>query len=114
MTLKLKALKKMQEQFDLTHEVSGNSFYTKIDKHNLHELEHLAVCLTGELGEFCNILKKVTRGDMELSEVKKELDMELVDVFIYLLKISNQFDVDLEKGYLDKLELNKTRFLKAR
>jgi NTP pyrophosphatase (non-canonical NTP hydrolase) len=110
MNLKLTDLKKMQEEFDLTHSVSGKSFYTKIDDKNLHELEHLAVCLTGELGEFCNILKKVTRGDMELAEVKDELDLELIDVFIYLLKISNQFDVDLESGFLKKLAINKTRF----
>lgn len=110
MNLKLTDLKEMQEEFDLSHDVSGKSFYTKIDERNLHELEHLAVCLTGELGEFCNILKKVSRGDMLLAEVKEELDLELVDVFIYLLKISNQFDVDLEKGFLKKLAINKARF----
>ncbi len=110
MNLKLTDLKEMQEEFDLSHDVSGKSFYTKIDEKNLHELEHLAVCLTGELGEFCNILKKVSRGDMLLAEVKEELDLELVDVFIYLLKISNQFDVDLEKGFLKKLAINKARF----
>ena len=110
MNLKLTDLKEMQEEFDLSHDVSGKSFYTKINEKNLHELEHLAVCLTGELGEFCNILKKVSRGDMLLAEVKEELDLELVDVFIYLLKISNQFDVDLEKGFLKKLAINKARF----
>ncbi|MFP3424652.1 hypothetical protein [Pseudoalteromonas sp. SIMBA_162] len=110
MNLKLIDLKEMQKEFDLSHSVSGKSFYTKIDEKNLHELEHLAVCLTGELGEFCNILKKVSRGDMLLAEVREELDLELIDVFIYLLKISNQFDVDLEKGFLKKLAINKARF----
>ena len=110
MNIKLTDLQKMQKEFDLSHSVADKPFYTKIDENNLHELEHLAVCLTGELGEFCNILKKVSRGDMPLAEVKEELDLELIDVFIYLLKISNQFDVDLEEGFLKKLAINKARF----
>ncbi|MBA6343027.1 nucleotide pyrophosphohydrolase [Colwellia sp. MB02u-10] len=110
--LTLDKIKSLQKNFDLTHEVAGNPFYTKIDENNLNELEHLAVCVLGELGEFCNILKKVTRGDFELSEVKYDLDEELVDVFIYLIKISNQFDVNLESVFLKKLEKNKSRFSK--
>ncbi|ELF2482516.1 nucleotide pyrophosphohydrolase, partial [Escherichia coli] len=50
------------------------------------------------------------RGDKVLNEVKAELDEELVDTFIYLIKIANQFDVDLESGFMAKLEKNKKRF----
>lgn len=110
MSITLKNIKHLQESFDKNYAVSNKSFYVDIDEHNLHELEHLVVCLVGELGEFSNILKKVTRGDSVLKDVKDSLDEELVDTFIYLIKIANQFDVNLEEGYLKKLEKNKKRF----
>ena len=110
--MKLKDIQNMQKSFDESHQMKL-SFYEKIDEKNLPALEHLLVCLLGELGEFSNLLKKVVRGDYELKEVKDLLDEELVDVFIYLIKIANQFDVDLENGYLNKLEKNKVKFEKS-
>lgn len=110
--MKLKDIQNMQKDFDESHQMKLN-FYEKIDEKNLPALEHLVVCLLGELGEFSNLLKKVVRGDYELKEVKDLLDEELVDVFIYLIKIANQFDVDLENGYLNKLKKNKVKFEKS-
>lgn len=110
--MKLKDLQDLQKDFDKSHQMKID-FYEKIDENNLPVLEHLLVCLLGELGEFSNLLKKVVRGDCELHEVKGLLDEELIDVFIYLIKIANQFDVDLENGYLKKLEKNKIKFEKS-
>ncbi|WP_171429148.1 nucleoside triphosphate pyrophosphohydrolase family protein [Acinetobacter lactucae] len=110
--MQLKDIQELQRSFDKSHHMKLN-FYEKIDEKNLPALEHLVVCLLGELGEFSNLLKKVVRGDYELKEVKDLLDEELVDVFIYLIKIANQFDVDLENGYLKKLEKNKVKFEKS-
>ena len=110
MSLSLEKIKSLQKGFDRHHSIGEKGFYVDINESNIHELEHLIVCLLGELGEFANILKKVSRGDFSLEEVKDDLDEELVDTFIYLIKISNQFNVNLEKGYLAKLEKNKKRF----
>lgn len=110
--MQLKDIQEMQRSFDKSHQMKLD-FYEKIDEKNLPALEHLVVCLLGELGEFSNLLKKVVRGDYELKDVKDSLDEELVDVFIYLIKIANQFDVDLENGYLNKLEKNKVKFEKS-
>jgi NTP pyrophosphatase (non-canonical NTP hydrolase) len=109
MSYSINELLEMQRAFDKQY--SGDiPFYTPIDEHNLDVLEHLVVCLLGELGEFANILKKVRRGDFSLASVKDELDEELVDVFIYLLKISTQFNVDLESGYENKMLKNAKKF----
>ena len=110
--MQLKDIQELQQSFDKSHQMKLD-FYEKIDEKNLPALEHLVVCLLGELGEFSNLLKKVVRGDYELKDVKDSLDEELVDVFIYLIKIANQFDVDLENGYLKKLEKNKVKFEKS-
>jgi NTP pyrophosphatase (non-canonical NTP hydrolase) len=110
MSLTLKEICQRQKQFDKQTSIKGKSFYTDIDGTNLQELEHLIVCMLGELGEFSNLTKKIVRGDKCLNDSKSDLDEELVDTFIYLIKIANQFDVDLEKGFLDKLAKNQKRF----
>ncbi len=100
----------IQREFDKSHSVSGKSFYIDVSEDNLHDLEHLIVCLIGELGEFSNLLKKVVRGDVCLADVKGDLDEELADTFIYLIKIANQFNVDLENEFIKKLSKNELRF----
>lgn len=106
----LDEIKLAQKEFDKTHKMGGKNFYTEINENNINELEHLAVCLAGEFGEFCNILKKISRGDFTLKNAKAELSEELADTFIYLLKISNQLDIDIEAETLKKIEKNKHRF----
>lgn len=55
MNLTLKEICEKQEDFDKTA-IKGRVLQ-KINGSNLHELEHLIVCLLGELGEFSNITK---------------------------------------------------------
>ncbi|EMP2040099.1 MazG nucleotide pyrophosphohydrolase domain-containing protein [Proteus mirabilis] len=110
MSLTLKEICEKQKAFDKKTFIREKPFYTDINENNLQELEHLIVCLVGELGEFSNLTKKIVRGDKLFHEEKINLDEELVDIFIYLIKISNQFDVDLEEGFLKKLEKNQERF----
>lgn len=111
MSMTISEIKTLQKDFDQAH-AGSNEFYELISDKNINVLEHLIVCLVGEIGEFSNLIKKVHRGDMLLSESKPELDEEVADIFIYLIKIINQFDVDIEQEFLAKLEKNKTRFLK--
>ena len=102
---------KLQKEFDLQHK-GRIDFFEKIDENNIEALEHLIVCMVGEIGEFANIVKKIRRGDFSFQEKKEELSEELADVFIYLLKIANQADIDLEKEFFIKLEKNTKRFEK--
>ena len=105
----LDELKKMQIEFDSAHE--GNMpFFEIITEKNIEVLEHLIVCLVGEIGEFANITKKISRGDFTLENKMKDLREELTDIFIYILKISCQMEIDLEKEYLNKLNINLQRF----
>lgn len=43
---------------------------------------------------------------------KNKLKSFIADVFIYLLDICNHFDVNLEKAFRDKEEINKKRVWK--
>ena len=107
----LEELTEFQKEFDGQQE--GNFRWNeKVTDSNIEILEFLLVSLTGEVGETANIVKKIVRGDFKLGEKKEELTEEITDVFIYLLKLSYQLNIDLEKAYIDKMKKNRERFLR--
>jgi NTP pyrophosphatase (non-canonical NTP hydrolase) len=76
------------------------------------DMGYLTICLAGETGEFANLIKKGMRGtyDFEDQNYVYALAMELTDVFIYLMNIVGQMDIDMEKLYQIKREINRGRF----
>jgi len=109
--VELKDICKMQSEFDSGHKSNGR-WNQAITEDNLQLLEHLLVCLIGEVGECANLVKKVVRGDISYAAVGRDLGGELADIFIYLIKISTQANIDLEREFLQKLEYNRERFKK--
>jgi len=98
-----------QAEFDLQHR-GETEFYVQITEERIDVLEHLLVCLIGEVGEVANIVKKVVRGDHTYASKRAELTDELADIFAYILKLANQLNIDLEQAYLNKMEQNRKRF----
>lgn len=106
----IQELIELQKEFDGKHK--GNfKWNVKITDSNIEMLEFLMVSLTGEVGEVANIVKKIVRGDFKLEEKKSDIEEELADVFIYLLKLSYQLNIDLESTYVKKMGKNRERFL---
>jgi len=103
----------MQVDFDRHHK-GRNEFFELISNSNIEVLEHLVVCLAGEVGEFANIVKKISRGDFTVSESKEQISSELADILIYLLKIFAQLQIDPERSFLKKSKLNEKKFCKYR
>jgi NTP pyrophosphatase (non-canonical NTP hydrolase) len=99
----------MQAKFDARHG-KRSSWATRVTPSKIGVLEHGVVCLLGELGEFANIVKKVKRGDLPLARARPSLTEELTDTFIYLIKLANQLDIDLEATFLERLRYNEERF----
>lgn len=81
-----------------------------------HSVPHHALAMAGEVGEFCNIVKKIERGSLDFSEasVRYQLAMELTDVYVYLLNLAGLLDVDLEQSYRIVRANNDHRFLVQR
>lgn len=111
----LKEIVKIQNKFDIEH---GWTPDDKIDT-IIEFINKDIIGIIGELGEFSNQIKKLNllidsnKLDKleELYLIKKEnLSEELVDIFIYLIRISSHIGVNLEKEYFSKLEKNKIRF----
>ena len=107
----LQELMKLQEEFDIKH-TSNFNWNEKINDENIEMLEFLLISMFGEIGETANLVKKSVRGDFKLESIKEQLSEEIADIFIYLMKICIQLDIDLENSYLNKKEKNMERFKK--
>lgn len=105
----LKEIVKLQQEFDAKHKTNFN-WDESISEENLQLLGYLTLSIFGEVGEMANIVKKILRGDADYELSKPRLNDELADIFIYVLKLSYQMDIDLEEIFLKKLEINKSRF----
>lgn len=73
-------------------------------------LMHHLVALVGEVGELCNIVKKVDRGSTTWDAVEEDAAFELVDVFIYLCTLAGLMGVSLEWLFNQKRIQNEERF----
>lgn len=85
------------------------------EEERMRFLQHGTIALAGEVGEFANILKKAMRhyestGELPDSETHEALKEELVDVFIYVVKISLALGLDLSEGYYGKMKVNDKKF----
>lgn len=80
---------------------------------------YLGTALAGEVGEACNVVKKLERERLGLKGTRSSvssLSKELADVLCYLDLLAAKFNIDLEVAYIEKFnevsERNgfKTRF----
>ena len=112
--MELKELYKYQIEFDRKHGWDWSNVEKKEEK--LQCLLRLAIAMSGEVGEFCNKVKKIVRKlDGTRGKFSKEdwegLKEELVDIFIYVLKgAAELFKMDLAEEYMKKMRKNVERF----
>ncbi len=76
------------------------------------DMGYLTIALAGEVGEFCNLIKKGMRGTFEIDDPQYvgKLAFELTDSFIYLMNIAGQMGIDMNQMYQMKREMNHDRF----
>lgn len=83
---------------------------------NGRSIAHHALAMAGEVGEFCNIVKKIDRGSLNIRDAKVRVDlaMELTDVLVYLLNLAGMLGVDLQRTYEVVRRNNEQRFTAER
>lgn len=108
----------LQKEFDENHGWSHNS--SSISE-KIELINKDIIGLVGEIGEFSNLLKKLNLMNNRFSEDElnekfnefhPDLKEELIDAFIYLIRISSHLNMDISKEYLRKYNINKGRFKK--
>jgi len=114
--MSIKKISDEQHTFDKKH---GWTVNTERTNEVVEAINEDLIGLVGELGEFSNLIKKInfskknnSKTDFEstFKETKSLLAEELIDSLIYLMRISNHLDLDIEKEYEKKLEYNKERY----
>ena len=77
-----------------------------------HNPKNLTMALSVEVSELVEIfqwLKEEESKDLNSKDLQSVKE-ELADIFIYLIRIADKFDIDLEEAVLDKLKLNAEKY----
>lgn len=79
-----------------------------------HTPKNLAMALTGEAAELLELFQWLTAEESERlvqdPAKAKALRDEMADVFFYLLRLVDRFDVDLEAAFLEKMGDNERKY----
>ena len=113
--MNIKEFIEIQNAFDEKHGWSNRKSNNSED--TINQLKNDIVGLVGEVGEFSNIVKKISlepkeEFDNAFDNNLENLNEELTDVFIYFLRIMTSLDTDIENEYLKKMKFNERRFKK--
>ena len=73
------------------------------------DIFHYCLMLGEEFGELFKSIRKYEGQTIDHKSKIGSIDEELADVFIFLCAIANKYNVDLEKAFRDKWEVNANR-----
>ncbi len=79
-----------------------------------HNPKNLSMALAAEAAELLEIFqwltdeqsKNIVNDEKEMALVKEEI----ADVFIYLVRLSDKLDIDIEKAVEEKIKLNEKKY----
>ncbi len=94
----------------LTAEV--RNFADVRDWQQFHSPKNLAAAMTVEAGEVLEHFQWLTEAESESlsAEKRREVELELADVLIYLVRLADRLDVDLIAAAARKIALNAQKY----
>ena len=102
----------MKQIEDLESEI--RAFAKNRDWEKFHTPKNLAMAVAGEAGELVAEFQWLTAKESERSELSIEklsdIELEIADVAIYLLRLTDVLKVDLAAAIRKKLAINESRF----
>lgn len=110
-------------QEDLNKDVTGNTAFEALKENirefsierdwlKFHSPKNLAMALTVEAGELMEHFQWMeTDASRHLSdETRVMIQEEMADVLIYLIRLADELDLDLEKAAMDKIAQNAEKY----
>jgi len=87
-------------------------FARRRDWEQFHSPKNLSAALIVEAGELVEHFQWLTEEQSRAleEETRREVAMEMADVFIYLLRLADQLDVDLVQAAFEKMAINEKRY----
>ncbi len=87
------------------------------DWEQFHTPKNLSMAIAGEAGELVAEFQWLTEVQSKLESLSAEkladIELEIADVAIYLLRLADVLNVDLSEAIRKKLAINEARFLKG-
>lgn len=79
-----------------------------------HTPKNLSMALAGESGELLEIFQWLTPEESRIDnlgpENRQAVREELADIFVYLIRIADLLDVDIENAFWEKMEKNGMKY----
>ncbi len=87
-------------------------FAVRRDWEQFHSPKNLAMAISGEAGELLEHFQWLTQQQSRQIEAEKKLEVayEMADILIYLLRLSEQLDIDLVTAAYEKMAINEQRY----
>jgi dCTP diphosphatase len=89
-----------------------SEFATERDWEQFHSPKNLAMALAGECGELLELFQWLTEAESgQLDETRHQaVAYELADILIYLLRLADRLDIDLDIAVEQKIAINAARY----
>ncbi|MDC3287699.1 nucleotide pyrophosphohydrolase [Candidatus Marinimicrobia bacterium] len=87
-------------------------FSNERDWDQFHDPKNLSMALSAEIGELLDIFQWLTSEQSKnLSNIDLKLAKEeLGDIMIYLIRLSDKLDINLEQAVIDKMKINEEKY----
>jgi NTP pyrophosphatase (non-canonical NTP hydrolase) len=89
-----------------------NKFASERDWNQFHSPKNLSMALIVEAGELVEQFQWLKESESyDLSREKlAAVEEEIADIFVYLIRIAHQLDIDLVSAAKKKIELNESKY----
>ena len=89
-------------------------FASERDWEKFHSPKNLAMALSVEASELVEIFQWMSEKESELTNIDnanlERAKEEIADILIYLIRISDQLKIDLERAVKKKLSINEVKY----
>jgi NTP pyrophosphatase (non-canonical NTP hydrolase) len=88
------------------------AFARERDWEQFHSPKNLAMALAGEAGELLEHFQWLTEEQSAAldADKKREVGLEMADILIYLIRLSERLDLDLIASAYEKVAINEARY----
>ncbi|MDH5571590.1 MAG: nucleotide pyrophosphohydrolase [Gammaproteobacteria bacterium] len=88
------------------------AFAQERDWEQFHSPKNLVMALSVEASELLEHFQWLTEQQSSTldTDKKQEVAYEMADIFIYLLRLASELDVDLEKSVYEKIKINAEKY----
>lgn len=104
----------MSQIIDLTKVLETiNKFSKERDWDQFHSVKNLTMALSVESSELVEIYQWISEAesnDLSNTKVLTRAEEEVADIFIYLLRITDKLNINLETAVFKKMELNALKY----